>query len=241
MRKTVLILTLLLIWSATSNANSSRSNPVRDGSATCADCSAKKDSTVEQLRGIRNSISGNTSSLEIYNYNLNRGEDLNLHCSNFVTDKGPGPWGKKILQTLNPELQPYLFAGTDDLERACPGYDSLEDKEKKYIWLAIINVMAIGESTCGLFQSAQGPNGRLVGIIHLHSGMEHQYSQGCNRGDGRRPESTFRCTLAMMDDQLRRDGALFSRRSYWDVLRPQAASQKYREIAKVLKGLSVCR
>lgn len=217
----------------------------RDGAAapcTSASCMGASSETVDQLRQLRSSVGGDQSYLDLFRYNQTR--NLGQECSSFVSETGLGKWGKSISKNLNANDFAYLFEGTDDLRKVCPSYGSLKSSEKKIIWIAIINVMAIGESTCGTdprMNRAQGPNGRLAGVIQLHSGKEQNYSGGCNKGDSKTPETTLNCTLHMMDDQLRRDGKLFSRKSYWDVLRPQGRGQKYLEIQKVVRGLSICK
>ncbi|UXR63918.1 hypothetical protein EZJ49_12670 [Bdellovibrio bacteriovorus] len=219
----------------------------RDGAAapcTSASClsGTSSSSTVDQLRQLRSSVGGDQSPLDLFEYNKGRKQEAN--CSNFVTENGLGKWGKSISRNLNANDYSYLFEGTDDLRLICPSYSSLKNSEKKIIWISIINVMSIGESTCGTdprMNRAQGPNGRLAGVIQLHSGKEHKYSPGCNKGDSKTPETTFSCTLHMMDDQLRREGKLFSRKSYWDVLRPQGVGQKFKEIKKVIGQLSICK
>lgn len=236
----ILVALILVAISHTALANIKSGTQVRsDGASVCTNCGVERSSTAEKIRALRTVVGGDQSALDLYNYNKSR--NLEQICSRFANEKGLGTWGQSISRFMSPEEFPYLFDGTDDLHRYCPAYTSLDNDEKKIVWIGILNLMSIGESTCGLDTKARGPNGPLTGVIQLHRGKEHKYSGGCNKGDGNNPASTFRCTLHMLDDQLRRDGKLFSRKSYWDVLRPQGRYQKYRETIKVLSKLSICK
>lgn len=241
-----LLIAIIVLFMFAQGSDAKVSKTLRgDGSgASCTGCLDARDSTVDQLRQLRSTVGGDTSYAAIYGYNLNRSQELARACSKFATEDGPGPWARSIKSFMTREEFPYLLDGTDDLHRICPAYTSLRDSEKEVVWVAVLNVMTIGESTCGtdpMMNRKRGPNGRLYGEMQLHSGREHTYSPGCKKGDSKTAASSFRCTLHMLDDQLRREGKLFSRKSYWDVLRPQARSQKYKAIKTIIAGLPICK
>lgn len=162
-------------------------------------------------------------------------------CSSFATVKDMGQWGKLILNEMKRNRYPELYRGASDLRNACPNFNSMSDEGREMVWVMIVNAMAHLESSCKTVAPAKGPNGSLVGLLQLHNGAEGKYGKYCKRGDGKTAEGTFRCGLSMLEGQLSRDNALFSRKSYWDVLRPQAKSQKWAKIQKALKSLSICK
>lgn len=233
-----LFITLLII--AGSISAEARTATARDGAqGNCSTCMEAKENTASQLRGLRSAINADQSYKDLYNQNRKSGNH-NV-CSKFASESGWGEWGQSIIKTLNSNEFPNLFEGSSDLRAACPAYNSLSESEKKSVWITIINTMAIGESTCGVNNHAQGPNGRLVGLLQLHVGREQAYDDGCKRGDGNRPETNMKCALHMIEGQMRRSGELFSRKSYWDVLRPQARSQKFQKIKNAVRSLSICK
>ncbi|KYG62411.1 hypothetical protein AZI86_16390 [Bdellovibrio bacteriovorus] len=162
-------------------------------------------------------------------------------CDNFATLDDMGKWGQLILEELKRNRYTELYRGAPDLTQSCPNFNSMNDDGREVVWVMVVNAMAHLESSCTLNIPAKGPNGALIGLLQLHNGAEQKYAKYCKKGDGKTAEGTFRCGLSMLEGQLSRDNSLFSRKSYWDVLRPQAKSQKYLKIQKALKNLSICK
>lgn len=162
-------------------------------------------------------------------------------CDNFATLKDMGQWGTLILEELKRNRYTELYRGAPDLTQSCPNFNTMNDEGREVVWVMVVNAMAHLESSCTLNIPARGPNGALIGLLQLHNGAEQKYAKYCKKGDGKTAEGTFRCGLSMLEGQLSRDNSLFSRKSYWDVLRPQAKSQKYLKIQKALKNLSICK
>ncbi|WP_347356475.1 hypothetical protein [Bdellovibrio sp.] len=161
-------------------------------------------------------------------------------CESFASGTELGQWGHYIREDYMKGSFPNLEKGSPDIYRACPTYTMMKPTDKANFWVLVFNAMANYESTCIKTAPAQGPNGRLYGLMQLHVGREGGYAKECRNGDSKTPSDTFTCTLSMLDGQLRRDNALFSRKSYWDVLRPQAASGKAKKIAKSIEAYTPC-
>lgn len=235
---TSILLISSIAWSFDPNSQE-RVRPFQGASAPCYDCSNTKNSTAENLRTIRNTVTAKSSVSDIYNTN----EVMNFanKCEGFADEEGLGKWGQTIVDELHRSRYEALYTGTQDLKEICPGFNSLNDNSKELVWVMIINAMVHLESSCDKTETARGPNGGLIGLLQLHVNKEHVYAKGCNRGDGRTASGTFRCGLAMLNRQLMNDETLFSRKSYWDVLRPQARSQKFRKVQAAVRKLSVCK
>ncbi len=146
-------------------------------------------------------------------------------CDQFATESGFGSWGRVIIEELVRGEGDSLLRGTDDLRRACPNYDYLGVREKSYVWVKIIASMTFLESSCnpraGLESVVNGPNGRAAGLLQLHKNKEHTYGANCSKGASLSPTATLKCAISMLDRQVEKTQALFSRATYWGVLRPQ--------------------
>lgn len=151
--------------------------------------------------------------------------DFSNRCDQFATEAGFGAWGRVIIEELVRGEGDSLLRGTDDLRRACPNYDYLGVREKSYVWVKIIASMTFLESSCnpraGLESVVNGPNGRAAGLLQLHKNKEHEYGPKCPKGASLSPSSTLKCAISMLDRQIEKTEALFSRATYWGVLRPQ--------------------
>ncbi|HRK08017.1 MAG TPA: hypothetical protein PLZ57_09640 [Pseudobdellovibrionaceae bacterium] len=169
-------------------------------------------------------------------------------CSQMGTAQGYGPTGQVLARMLENGDLPNLMAGSADLRRACPRYANLNVEQKKLVWVTVFTAMAHLESSCNNARTAQGPNGRLRGLWQLHDGFEHRYAAGCRRGDATTATRNAACAARMLDGQLARADALFSRDSYWGVLRPQGEPRpgggrriyKARVIIRAVGELSIC-
>lgn len=163
-------------------------------------------------------------------------------CSGFSQREAYGSWAKVIGKELsNQKRYSNLLEGTSDLQQTCPQYQSMSYESRFNVWVMILMTMAYYESSCGSTALAQAPNGTASGLLQLHLGYESGYSGGCRKGDSRTPEGSIRCALSMLDDQLARDGKLFSEKSYWEVLRPRGRSQKAYLIRASVRGFTPCQ
>lgn len=185
---------------------------------------------------MKNNLSFVAATLGDINDKMNWG----AKCENFADEDSLGKWAKEIRTIYMSSDFPNLDEGAKDVLRLCPTYKEMKPTDKANFWVLVINAMANYESTCNNGATAQGPNGSLVGLLQLHVGKEGDYSKGCADGDGRTASGTFRCALSMLDDQVRRDDQLFSKKSYWDVLRPQAKSKRVVRISKAISAYTPC-
>lgn len=142
-------------------------------------------------------------------------------CSSFATSKGFGTWGKAVIKELVYGNANSLLQGTDDLRRACPNYDYLTIPEKSHVWVNVLASMSFLESSCDPNVVGKGPDGQAVGLLQLHAGQEHMAAPGCSRNDSRSAVTSLRCTIAIIETQIKRTSALFSRDTHFGVLRPQ--------------------
>ncbi len=205
----------------------------------CAGCNTSENKTAATLvRNIRNTLTANASAEQIsaVSDKMKWGDA----CDNFTSDDEFGKWGTMIMKELKTNEAEALLLGSDDLVRQCPGYKSLKIEGRQNVWVLIINAMAFYESSCNKNSKAQGPNGSLIGLLQLHRGKEHVYAPNCKKGDGNTPAGTFRCAISMLNSQLERGEPLFSRKSYWDVLRPQARKKQFAKIQKAIKAFPLC-
>ncbi|WII70525.1 hypothetical protein QJS83_08650 [Bdellovibrio sp. 22V] len=172
--------------------------------------------------------------------NINDKLDWGQKCENFVDESTLGKWAQEIRSVYMSSDFSNLDEGAKDIHRLCPTYKEMKPTDKANFWVLVLNAMAHYESTCNKAVTAKGPNGSLVGLLQLHNGREGVYSKGCDNGDGQTTKGTFRCALSMINDQIRREDELFSRKSYWDVLRPQAKSQRVPKISKAILAYTPC-
>ncbi len=169
-------------------------------------------------------------------------------CSQLGNPQGFGLTGQTLARMLANGDLPNLLAGSADLRRACPRYADMNLEQKQIVWVTVFTAMAHLESSCNNVRTAQGPNGRLRGLWQLHDGFEHRYAAGCRRGDSTTAARNAACAARMLDGQMARADALFSRDSYWGVLRPQGEPRpgggrriyKARVIIRALGELSIC-
>lgn len=233
-----MILTISILLSLSSN-NADAQIVTSVAGTTCTNCTESSRTANQQLRNVRNAITSQMSvgSLATINSNMN----FSRACSSFVNTKGLGTWGEVVVSEMRAKNYQTLYDGTSDMREVCPGYNSLNSNSKELVWVMIVNAMAHLESSCNPSITAQGPNGQLIGLLQLHNGREQAYAPNCRKGDGKTGAGNIRCGLSMLDGQLRRDGLLFSRKSYWDVLRPQARSQKYKKIRQAVASLGLCK
>lgn len=209
-----------------------------EADAYCRECLEAGQPDADTLRDLRNtmSIAASAEQISAVSDKMNWGDA----CDQFTSDDEFGKWGNMIMKELKSNATPSLMEGSDDLKKLCPGYKSLNLENRQNVWVLIINAMAFYESSCNKNVTAKGPNGKLIGLLQLHNGKEDVYAPNCKKGDGKTPAGTFRCGLSMLNSQLERGEDLFSRKSYWDVLRPQARSKKAAKIQRAIKSFPLC-
>jgi hypothetical protein len=142
-------------------------------------------------------------------------------CSGFATATGFGSWGKAVIKELLHGNANSLLQGTDDLRRACPNYDFLTIPEKSHVWVSVLASMSFLESSCDPGVEGNGPDGTAAGLMQLHAGNEQKAAPGCSRNDSRSPIKSLRCTISIIETQIKRTSSLFSRDTHFGVLRPQ--------------------
>lgn len=162
-------------------------------------------------------------------------------CENFAANGEVKKWGRTIEKELDKDRHQSLYAGPSDIRSRCPMYDQMNDEDKKGLWILIISAMTHYESTCGVSETAKGPNGTAAGLLQLHRGKEANYSKGCRNGDADTADRSIVCGMSMLNDQVERNGLVFSRKSYWDVLRPQGESRKATRIQAVIGKYPACK
>ncbi len=162
-------------------------------------------------------------------------------CGQFTTKESLGGWGQAIMNAVTLEKTPFLIYGAKDFDKYCPLYGNLSVKNKQHVWVLVLTAMAFFESSCEPARSGVGPNGELMGLLQLHLDKEYQYSKGCRKGDSRTARGNITCGLSMLNDQLARGEPLFSPKSYWDVLIPQAKTKRALQIMTVLKHNGLCK
>lgn len=167
-------------------------------------------------------------------------------CEKFAGEEGLGRYGRIISEeVIKKEGAGYkynqLMQGPPDLVRACPAFTTMNEDQKAGLYVLIVNAMANYESSCNINETARGPNGKLIGLLQLHYQKEHQYSRGCQQGDASKASTTFSCGFSMLNDQVRRDGVLFSSKSYWDVLRLNSKTFKAKKIVSTISKYEPCQ
>lgn len=162
-------------------------------------------------------------------------------CENFAGDGEVKNWGLIVEKEFDKDRHNALYNGPSDVRRFCPKYSQMNDEDKKGLWILIISAMTHYESTCIVNEHNKGPNGTAWGLLQLHRGKEANYSSGCRNGDAETAERSITCGMAMLNDQVERKGIVFSRTSYWDVLRPQGESQKHVRIQAAIGLYPACK
>ena len=145
--------------------------------------------------------------------------------------------------TQNTKLYPHLLDG-GSVNKYCRKYPEMSTQQKAFVWVFIMTTMAHFESSCSESAKAKGPNGIAYGYFQLHKGSENFYaeeSKSCIKNASTNPILSSKCAVGMLEKQMdRSSGELFSRKSYWEVLRPQGHADKARIIAKALSRSSLC-
>jgi hypothetical protein len=157
-----------------------------------------------------------------------------------------GPIGQKVFDLVDGKGAdfPHVLAG-GNVTRYCSRYSAMSRDQRAFVWALIMTTIAHFESSCRITASIKGPNGRTWGFYQLHKGQESRYERGaknyCPKNASQDPKISTACALSMIDDQLKRtDGNLFSRDSYWDVLRPNGEARKADDIQRALARFSLC-
>ena len=155
-----------------------------------------------------------------------------------------GKVGEAIFKELTTKADLYsLLLEGGDVKRYCKKYSGMSKNQRALVWVLILTTMAHFESSCSEKASARGPNGTAYGYYQLHKGKEDQYLGGdaCAKNSSTNPVSSSRCTLAMLEIQMKRSNRmLFSNKSYWEVLRPNGPADKAKLITKALMVSTLC-
>ncbi len=155
-----------------------------------------------------------------------------------------GDSGRNIFDALkkNKELFPQLIKG-GNLPKYCSKYPQMNTDQKAMVWVMVLTMMAHFESSCNMKAKAKGPNGTAKGYYQLHQGKEQNYDELglCQKNASNNDKLSAKCALSMLERQLdKEDGNLFSKKSYWDVLRPNGAARKADDIQRTLKKSTLC-
>lgn len=219
------------VW-ASKDANSSTEGTV------CEQCDRVQTPSGPRLKNNLGVVAG---SIERINDQLR----FAGQCSKFADNGKLGVWADDIRSFYMSADLPYLDKGAPDIHQYCPTYSIMKPTDKANFWVLVLNSMAHFENSCKISNAvpAQGPNGQLVGMLQLHSQKEGAYvprGSDCRNGDGKTAEGSFRCAMIMLNSQIRTKNALFARKSYWDVLRPQAESRRVPVIVSAIKKYAPC-
>ena len=230
--KMLVAVTVLLAASVQARAESSYANE------------AEVYEAIEQFMDIVNNDN------EFFEFPIN-GVEVDERCTKFMnTNLTLGKLGQYIKNEVqsNAKKYPYLL-GSSQMKSLCPKYSNMNVSDKAFIWTLVMTTMAHLESNCNINASIKGPNGKTSGFYQLHNGKEDFYDgekSECFKYAGADPQSSSRCALAMLDLQMKNnDGALFTKKSYWDVLRPSGVasslSKAPQKIKKAITNHRACR
>lgn len=215
-------------------------------SSLCFSLSAKAESAFTAEEMYSNTISDFLVNLEDaeFDYPIN-GVEVDDNCKKFMNENMVlGPLGQYIKNELikNSKFYPNLMASSQ-MKSLCPKYSKMNLNNQAFIWTLVLTTMAHYESSCDIKVSIKGPNGRTSGYWQLHNGKEQNYdgpSTTCFKYAGKDPKGSSRCALAMLDLQIKNNnGLLFTKKSYWDVLRPSGHASKISKAPqKIRKALT---
>ncbi|HEY8270398.1 MAG TPA: hypothetical protein VIG33_05875 [Pseudobdellovibrionaceae bacterium] len=224
-----------------------------ESAAPCIECSRPTNSTFESIRIFAENLKESTRGALDIEYIFDKMHYSNK-CDSFAADGEMNKWGNTITNELRRNkgnissseeedtrrYKPLLSQGPKDIKKYCTNFQAMTTPEREALYVLILTAMAHYESSCNFREKAPGPNGTAAGLLQLHKGREQKYSSGCRRGDSARPERTLICGLSMLNDQIERGENLFSRDSYWEVLRPQGRSKKAGKIMAAIKKFPAC-
>lgn len=234
----------LIFLIAMNFASIAQTATVRSEASNCTECflpaTALRDN-VANVRNLRNTVTNGSEpqSISQISQRMNWADN----CSKFANSNTYGPWGHIVISELDTNKYDELIRGSSDLKQICPGYEQMSRDGKNGMWVAILAAMANHESSCKENPPLHGgPNGTLVGLMQLHLGKEQIYSpSGCKNGDGKTAIGSIRCTMSMLNDQLGRGDALFTRKPYWEVLKVTSKKKIHLEIQEAIQGYALCR
>jgi hypothetical protein len=174
------------------------------------------------------------------------GSVVNDQCVAFVDKKFQlGSIGKVISDELKGNQEFYkTLLYSPSMANVCKNYPRLSVHDKSMVWVSLLLIMAHYESSCNTKAKAKGPNGTAIGYYQLHKGKEEQYDgafKTCTKAAGGDGAKSSRCALGMLTRQLQLHGAIFSKNSYWEVLRPRGRSKKAGKIQSTIQNLSLCK
>lgn len=234
--KSLRVSLLFLILQVSQTLNAAPLISIKTEASNCINCSTTSGGD------------SNIKDLFIAAAEISRIQDKMNHsnrCEQFAENDSLGAYGEIIVKEVTSKTSDNykysrLMQGPKDVTILCPAFKTMSEDEKAGFYVLVINSMAHYESSCDKSETAKGPNGKLKGLLQLHANSEQKYSSGCKNKDSFTPETTFRCGLSMLDDQVRRHDQLFYKLSYWDVLRPGSKNKKAQKITKAISNYSPC-
>lgn len=142
----------------------------------------------------------------------------------FVSQKGFGPLGKIVKETLSENSAKHLINYDRSFGGACPGYREMNGEQRKNLWVFVMMSMAHFESSCQNQVINQGPYGTASGLLQLHEESENLYVSwdpdlNCDKGASRSPRKSLQCGLTMIGNQFYKGAPFFDDSSHWQVLR----------------------
>ena len=173
------------------------------------------------------------------------GTNVSDTCVSFLTkEMFLGDSGRHIYEAFNQNIAsfPELVKG-GNISKYCSKYPQMKSNQKGMVWVMVLTMMAHFESSCSIKARAKGPNGTAKGFYQLHQGKEANYDKlgMCAKNSSTSDKLSSKCALSMLERQMSREnGDLFSKKSYWDVLRPNGAARKADDIQRTLKKSSLC-
>ncbi|HEX7674315.1 MAG TPA: hypothetical protein VF412_09090 [Bdellovibrio sp.] len=233
---------LILLAASPSLAGSLTSG--QSEASNCVECSlpaSNLDRNAADARDLRNAVISGSEAQAVADVNSKM--NWSDGCVKFAAGSSYGKWGNLINSELASNNYDEMMRGSSDIKQLCPGYDQLSREGKQGLWVVILAAMANHESSCRINPPLHGgPNGTLVGLYQLHNGHEKVYSPaGCRNGDGRQGETSIKCTMSMLNDQMGREGQLFSNKAYWEVLQPKSKKKIYLEIRQNIQNYGLCK
>lgn len=165
----------------------------------------------------------------------------------FVSQDGFGPLGKVVKEALSHGAVKDIIRYDTSFGGACPGYRSMNEEQRKNIWVFIVMSMSHYESSCKEKAINKGPYGLASGLLQLHEQNEDLYAKwdpdfNCDKGASQSARKSIKCALTMISHQIYRGVPFFNDNSHWQVLRKvdKPGSQAY-HIRYAISQIAGCK
>lgn len=139
---------------------------------------------------------------------------------------GFGPLGRYIKNVLDQKSPSHEALVERELgfDGACPGYQAMDENQRKNLWVFLMMSMSHFESSCKERVYNEGPNGIASGLLQLHNENEDLYAKwdpdmNCDKGVSKNAKQSLKCGLTMLSQQVKNKGSFFYDKSHWQVLR----------------------